>query len=68
MDNWITVFTSKERHRAEIVKAVLLDRGLNPIIIDKQDRSYIIGTIEVKVIQAEVFRAANIVKNEIQFE
>ncbi len=67
-DKWIPVYTTNLAHRAEIVKAVLEDDGLNPVIIDKKDSSLKFGYYEVFVIQDEALKAANLIKNGIEFK
>jgi hypothetical protein len=68
MSEWQTVYTSKLLHKAEIVKAVLEEHNLNPIIIDKQDSLYKIGYFEVMVNPDEILRAIKIIDNEINIE
>lgn len=68
MNNWQRVFSSKWIHKAEIVKAVLEEHGLNPVIINKQDSSYKFGFVEVYVKSDEALKALNIIENEIQFK
>ena len=66
-DKWVQVYTTNLAHRAEIVKSVLEDVGLNPVIIDKKDSSLKFGYYEIVVIQDEALTAANMIKNGIQF-
>jgi len=68
MSEWQTIYTSKLLHKAEIVKAVLGEHNLNPIIIDKQDSMYKIGYFEVMVNPDEVLKAIKIIDNEINIE
>ena len=66
-DKWVQVYTTSLAHRAEIVKSVLEDGGLNPVIIDKKDSSLKFGYYEIVVVQEEALSAANMIKNGIQF-
>ena len=68
MSKWQTVYKSRLLHKAEIVKGVLNEKDLNPIIIDKQDSAIKIGYFEVLVNSEEVLRAIKIIENEINFE
>ena len=43
MDKWLRVFTSDLLYRAEIVKAVLEDNELSPVLSNKKDALYQIG-------------------------
>ena len=68
MSNWVSVYTTQASHRAEIVKAVLEEEGLNPVIINKKDSSYKFGYYEVLVVEEESVEAANLIRDEIEFE
>ena len=68
MSRWQTVYKSRLLYKAEIVKGVLSEKDLNPILIDKQDSAYKIGYFEVMVNPEEVLRAIKIIENEINIE
>ena len=68
MSNWISVYTTPIPHRADIVKAVLEEEGLSPIVINKKDSSLKFGYFEVMVEQEEVTQASELINNEIRFE
>ena len=68
MSNWTSVYTTQISHRAEIVKAILEEEGLNPVIINKKDSSYKFGYYEVLVVEEESAEAANLIRDEIEFE
>ena len=68
MSKWQTVYKSRLLHKAEIVKGVLNEKDLNPIIIDKQDSAIKIGYFEVLANPEEVLKAIKIIENEINFE
>lgn len=68
MKNWQKVYEDSSPVRAEIVKGVLEDNGIQSVILNKKESVYQIhGYFEVLVPTAEVLRAINIVKNEISF-
>ncbi len=71
MNNWEKVFNTDQAYQAEIVKAVLVDRGLSAVIINKQDSSYsgaFSGQMEVYVPLEEAVQAVNIIYDEIRFD
>ena len=68
MSNWVSVYTTPAAHRAEIVKAVLEEEELNPVIINKKDSSYKFGYYEVLVVEEEAVEAAQLIRDEIEFE
>lgn len=68
MSKWQVIYKTPQLHKAEIVKAILFDRGLSPILLDKQDSNYKIGYFEVVVAPDEVLKAIKIVENEIDIK
>jgi len=67
MDKWQKVYSDQSPHKAEIVKAVLEDHSLNPVIINKQDSNYKIGYFEIYVNPDEVLKAIKLINDEIKF-
>ena len=68
MKNWKKVYEDGSPVRAEIVKGVLEDCGIQAVILNKKESVYQIhGQYEVMVPLSETLRAINIVKNEISF-
>ena len=49
MSNWQSVFTTDQVYQADIVKGVLADRGIQAVVVNKQDTAYKFGHIEVNV-------------------
>ncbi|EKB50141.1 putative signal transducing protein [Cecembia lonarensis] len=68
MKNWQKVYENSSPVRAEIVKGVLEDNGIQAVILNKKESVYqIFGNYEVMVPVNDALRAVNIVKNEISF-
>ena len=65
---WQKVYSTRQSYQAEIVKAVLDDHDLNPVLINKQDRAYHFGLIEVYVAPDRVMSAMKIIRDDIRFE
>ncbi len=66
---WHKVFSTDKTHQAEIVKAVLSDNQLDPVLINKKDSAYDrFGYIEIHVTSDQVMRARKIIDNDINFE
>jgi hypothetical protein len=68
MNDWETVFETNVLVRVEIVKGVLENEGIEVIVLNKKDSSYLIGTYELKVRQEQALKAINTINNEIKFE
>ncbi|MTI22465.1 hypothetical protein E1176_15640 [Fulvivirga sp. RKSG066] len=69
MKGWQKVYSSEQSYRADIVKAVLEDHGMNPVTVNKQDSSYNnFGNYEVHVSSEHVLSALKIIENDINFK
>lgn len=69
MKGWQKVFSTDHSYHAEIVKAVLEDNNINPVIINKRDSSLNnFGQYEVHVASEDVLSALQIIKNDINFK
>lgn len=68
MSEWQKVFQDKQEYRAEIVKAVLADNGMQPVLLTKKDSAYQFGHYEILVSPDHVMRALKIINEEIRFE
>lgn len=68
MAEWQKVYEDSVSYRAEIVKAILKDHNMNPVLISKKDSAYQLGYFEVHVQPDEVLKAIKIIKEEINFE
>jgi hypothetical protein len=55
---WVNVFTTDQRHLAEIAKELLSENQIESVLVDKKDSVYItIGEIELYVRDTNVMRA-----------
>lgn len=63
-DNWQKVYSSEQEHKVQIVQAVLEDQGIRSIAVNKKDRAYLFGTIELYVHPEQVIRALQIINKE----
>lgn len=67
MSNWQKVYSDKMEYRAEIVKAVLEDRGIQPVLVNKKDTAYQLGYFEVHVAPDSVLQALKVINDDIKF-
>ncbi len=68
MDNWQKVYDDTSEHRTSIVKSILEDNDLNPVLINKKDASYQFGSFEVHVAPDNVIKALKIIQDDIDFK
>jgi len=68
MENWIKVFETEAQVRAEIVKGVLEEHGIQAVVLNKKETVYkIFGTYHVLVQRDDSISASTIIQNEITF-
>ncbi len=67
MSSWQTVFQTAILHRAEMVKDILIDNGLNAVVVNLKDSAYQFGLLEVRVNPDSVLRAIKLIDEEIKF-
>ena len=68
MSGWQKVFKDREVHRASIVRDVLVDKGIEAVMLNKKDSLYGFGYFEVQVSHDEVILAIKIIQEDINFE
>lgn len=67
MAEWQRIYQDQQQYRAEIVKAILEDHDLDPVLVDKKDSAYHFGYYEIHVSADQVIRALRIINEEIKF-
>ena len=69
MNNWQKVFSHEHLHKAELVKLILENHELNPVVINRRDSSYNnFGFHEVYVSPDFVLQAIKIINDDIDFK
>lgn len=56
--NWVKIFSTSENYKAELVKGLLQENGIECIVVNKQDSAYLFGELELYV-QADFAVRAN---------
>jgi len=64
MGNWEKVYSTEQSWKAEIMKDVLEQYGLSPIIMNKREQNLQIGLIEILVQRDEVLEALKIIEDD----
>jgi len=61
---WEKIFTTSQPFQAEMARQVLEEAGIQAVVINKKDSSYLaFGEAEVYVPQGDVIRAKHLIKN-----
>lgn len=56
--DWVLVYTSAQLHQVELLKQILHTEGIESVVLNQQDSSYIsIGDIKLLVKNTDVIRA-----------
>lgn len=64
MNNWTSIFETDQLYKAELVKEVLCDNGVEAVILNQKDSSYnAFGTIQVMVSRDHKDQAEEIIKS-----
>lgn len=67
INNWIKVYVSTYLYKVTIAQSVLAEQNINSVIIDKQDKAYLFGEIELYTTKEDALVAVNLLK-DIKFE
>ena len=67
MHNWQAVYRDDNEYRTVIVKTVLEDYEMNPVLINKKISSYGFGDYEILVAPNHIMRALKIISEDIDF-
>jgi len=63
-DNWISIYSTDKPWQAELAKQVLFDNGIEAVIINKRDSSYLaFGEVEVYVSKEDAQKSKEFLKN-----
>lgn len=60
-DNWVKVYSATQVYLAEITKSVLEDEGIDAVVVNKKDSSYLFGECEVYVTKENALNALNLI-------
>lgn len=62
--NWVNVYSTNLEYKAEIMKALIEEEGIQVILINKKDSAYLFGDIELYVHNDHVIKANRIITRE----
>lgn len=65
LENWVKILISDTNPKAEISRMVLENNGIQAVIINKKDSSYLLGVFELYVPLEQEIIARQILENEI---
>jgi hypothetical protein len=63
--DWVLIYTTTDQLRIEMLRQVLDDSGVEAVIMNKKDRSYLLGDHELYVNRDSVIKAKSVIKDII---
>jgi len=68
MSRWQSVYSTEKMYRAEIVKSILEEKGIDAVVVNKKDTYYHFGQLEIHVDPDHVIRSIKIIEDEVKFD
>ena len=69
MTNWQRVFSDDQGHKAQLVRSILEESGLKPVLLSKKDSSYNnFGSFEIYVSPDHVLKAIRIINDNLDIK
>ena len=68
MSRWQMAYETTVEYRAHIVKDLLEKEGIPAMVLNKQERAYLLGNHEVMVPADKLLTAKHFINEEISFE
>lgn len=62
--NWVKIYSTSANYKAELLKGLLMENGINAIIVNKQDSSYLFGELELYVMPNDAIQAKHIITTQ----
>lgn len=64
--NWIKIYSTSANYKAELIKGLLFENGIQAVVINKKDSSYLFGELEIYVMPDDVLQAKHIISTQEQ--
>jgi hypothetical protein len=62
--NWVKIYSTSANYKAELLKGLLMENGINAIIVNKKDSSYLFGELELYVMSDDAIQAKHIITTQ----
>lgn len=67
-DGWILVYQADEEYKAEVIKQLLENNNLHPVVMDHKDDEFRIGSVEIYISPLEAQTALDIINENSEEE
>jgi hypothetical protein len=58
--NWVCIYSTNTAYQAEIIKDVLNENDIDAVIINKQDSTYLFGSLEIYIERDNAIRGKHL--------
>ena len=67
-DGWILVYQADEEYKAEVIKQLLENHNLHPVLLDHKDDEFRIGSVEIYISPLEAEAARTVIDENSEEE
>jgi hypothetical protein len=67
-EGWILIYRSDEEYQAFVIKQLLEEHSLHPVLMDRKDDEFRLGQAEVYVAETEAEKAKEVIQNNMEPE
>jgi len=60
--NWVKIYSTTVTYRAELLKGMLQENGIEAVLINKKDSAYLFGEVDLYVQGDQVIKAQHLIK------
>lgn len=65
--DWVKVHSSKNRFRAQFLRSLLIDNGINAVLLDQQDSFYLsLGELHLYVERDDAMKAKTLIDKALE--
>lgn len=61
MEGWIKIYTAQQEYQVEVIKHLLENNELHPVMLDRKDEEFRIGTVDLYIAPEELEKAKQII-------
>ncbi len=60
-EGWLKIYSGEEEYQANVIKSLLENNGLHPVLLDKKDDEFRLGWADIYISAAEAEKAKEII-------
>ena len=60
--NWVKIYSTTAPYKAELLKGLLFENGIEAVVINKQDSAYLFGELELYVHFDQAIKARHLIQ------